>query len=108
MQSILGYPEILSQVVSRLTGDTHDGLCPAQTPCDEPLEHASGDADLGSPEMSHPTADGKDVMAGDDMGRVRECGHIHRIRVIAQMNNLCASGGAPQFAPEKDELVCIA
>ena len=42
------------------------------------------------------------------MRRVRQCGHVHRIRVIAQMDDVRCRGRTLQFAPKENKLIRVA
>jgi hypothetical protein len=58
--------------------------------------------------MTHRAADPKQIVTSDNMWRPRQSSHIHGIRVIAQMNNIDSSGGAPQLTPEEKKFICVA
>ena len=95
------------QVVPRFCGNAQNGVGLSQPARDQPLEDASCGAHAILREMPHSTSDRQQIVASNHVSRMRECRHVHRIRVVAQMHDICFRSSAPQLPAEEQELIHI-
>src|SRR5438105_3033095 len=105
MQPRVVNTEVSMQVVPRLCGNAQNCTGLSQPARDQPLEDASCGADAILWEMPHSASDRQQIMARNHVSCMRQCRHIHRIRVVAQMHDICFGSSATQLPAEEQELI---
>ncbi|MDM0108104.1 hypothetical protein QTH97_24360 [Variovorax sp. J22R24] len=75
---------------------------------DQPLKQASGPADLPTLDLAPRRSHGNDVVACDNRWLALHPTHVHRVRVIADVDDIGPAGLPNERWDEEDELVEIA